>query len=378
MTSAAGGGGFASADRAHARLAAIVESADDAIISKNLDGIIETWNPAAEHIFGYRAEEVVDQHITILIPPDRHDEERDILERIRRGEHIRHYETVRVRKDGCQISVSLTVSPIKGSAGDIIGASKIARDISARRRMEEELIRAKKLETVALLAGGIAHDFNNLLTGVFGNLQLARLRLEDVMEPLTQAEQTFKRAHELTHRLLTFSSGGAPIRKMTCIADLLHECVVETMRAAAIATELDIAPDLWPTAVDVHQMAQAIKNLLINAREAMPNGGRLHVLAENRTLAIDQVPGVPAGSYVAIRVADTGMGISDEHVRLVFDPYFTTKSGGTGLGLSVVYSIVHRHDGHIGVQSRPGEGTTFTIYLPTDQPGGALRRPGQV
>lgn len=360
---------MATADRAQARLAAIVESADDAIISKNLDGIIETWNPAAEQIFGYRAEEVIDHHITILIPSDRRDEERDILERIRRGERVRHYETMRVRKDGCQIPVSLTVSPIKGSAGEIIGASKIARDITLRRRMEEELIRAKKLESVALLAGGIAHDFNNLLTGMFGNLQLARLRLEDVMEPLTQAEQTFKRAHELTHRLLTFSSGGAPIRKMACIADLLRECVADAGGSPAVAVELDIAPDLWPTAVDVHQMAQAIKNVLVNAKEAMPDGGRMHVLAENMTVGVDRVPGVPAGSYVAIRITDSGVGIPDEHIRLIFDPYFTTKSGAIGLGLSVVYSIVHRHDGHIKVQSRLGEGSTFTIYLPTDQPG---------
>ncbi len=375
MTSPAGSGGTP-AERAQARLAAIVESADDAIISKNLDGIIETWNPAAEQIFGYRAEEVVNQPISILIPREHQDEEREILERIRRGEHIRHYETVRVRKDGREIPISLTVSPIKGSTGSIIGASKIARDITLRRRLEEELMRAKKLESVALLAGGIAHDFNNLLTGLYGNLQLARLRLADVTEPMMQAEQTFKRAHELTHRLLTFSSGGAPIRKMACIADLLRECVADTGQTR-IATDLDIAPDLWPTAVDVHQMSQAIKNVITNAHEAMPNGGRLQVVAENTNVAADKIGGLPAGPYVAIRIMDEGIGIGDEHIGSIFDPYFTTKAGAAGLGLSVVYSIIHRHDGHIGVQSKPGQGTTFTIYLPTDQPSTSYdRRPG--
>ncbi len=375
MTSLAGSGGTP-AERALARLAAIIESADDAIISKSLDGIIETWNPAAEQIFGYRAEEVVNRPISILIPREHQDEEREILERIRRGEHIRHYETVRVRKDGREIPISLTVSPIKGSTGSIIGASKIARDITLRRRLEEELMRAKKLESVALLAGGIAHDFNNLLTGLYGNLQLARLRLADVAEPMMQAEQTFKRAHELTHRLLTFSSGGAPIRKMVRIADLLRECVADTARTR-IATDLDIAPDLWPTAVDVHQMAQAIKNVITNAHEAMPNGGRLQVVAENTNVAADKIGGLPAGPYVAIRIMDEGIGIADEHIGSVFDPYFTTKAGAAGLGLSVVYSIVHRHEGHIGVQSKPGQGTTITIYLPTDQPGTSFdRRPG--
>jgi PAS domain S-box-containing protein len=356
-------------ERAQARLAAIVESADDAIISKNLDGIIETWNPAAEHIFGYRAEEVVNQPVTILIPREQHGEEREILERIRRGEHIRHYETVRVRKDGRQIPISLTVSPIKAS-GSIVGASKIARDITLRRRMEEELMRAKKLESVALLAGGIAHDFNNLLTGLYGNLQLARLRLADVVEPLIQAEQTFKRAHELTSRLLTFSSGGAPIRKMACIGDLLRQCVLD-MPPTKITFDLDIAPDLLPTAIDVHQIAQAIKNLLINAQEAMPNGGRVQVLAENSNVTAARIPGLPAGPYVAIRIVDSGVGIRDDHIGCIFDPYFTTKAGASGLGLSVAYSVIHRHDGHIAVQSKPGEGATFTIYLPTDQPGGA-------
>jgi CheY-like chemotaxis protein len=244
----------------------------------------------------------------------------------------------------------------------------VFRDITEQQKQEEEFLRAQKLESVGLLAGGIAHDFNNILTAIFGNIQLARLGLKPdtpAIEPLAEAEKAFSRARDLTQQLLTFAKGGAPIRKTAAIAELLIETTRFAMRGTNhLLVEFDIAPDLQPVKFDAGQISQAINNIVINAKQAMPAGGRFRVEAQNAILEKSNLLALAGGRYVQLRFKDWGGGIAPEHMERVFDPYFTTKQAGSGLGLATAYSIVRRHDGHITANSKVGKGSTFTVYLP--------------
>lgn len=369
------------AEASVAHLAAIVESSSDAIISKDLNGVIKSWNKGAENIFGYRPEEIVGRSVLILIPPERHDEEPRILERLRRGERVDHYETVRVRKDGRRLDISLTISPIRDARGRIVGASKIARDISEHKRAEQELLKAQRIESLGVLAGGIAHDFNNILTALFGNVQFARLLADgrdDVISALTQAENAFNRARDLTQQLLTFSRGGAPVRQSASLAELLRDNVGFVLHGSNVAARFEIGAELWPVHVDVGQLSQAINNLVLNAKEAMPSGGTVRVCARNRYVDEDATRlGVAPGRYVELRIEDSGCGIKAEDLSHIFDPYFSTKRGGRGLGLATTYSVVKRHGGTVRVDSMPGHGTVFTMLLPAadEQVPGKASRP---
>lgn len=602
------------------RLAAIVESAEDAVISKSPDGIIQTWNPGAALLFGYRAADVIGKPITLLIPADRQDEERDIINKALAGERVKAYETVRLRADGRPVDISLTVSPIRNDNGEIIGISSIARDISAhkravealrrreeelhvltdalpvliayvdsdlrygfvnlayeswfgtprqrllgeamssalrppafrtiepylhralqgeavrfetwldypragrryidasliprsdakgqpigffalvsditdhvraeealrrkedslhraqklanlgsydydlttghvtwspqlydmfsldpagtplsieaaltcvhpddrprvraalhdtmdsstpfdlelrllcngkehivltqgevvardpagkatrfigtvmeitqRKRMEIEAGRAQKLESIGHLAGGIAHDFNNLLTALFGNIELARMRVADrpeVAELLTQAEKAFQRARALTRQLLTFARGGAPVRRIAVLEPILVDNISFALRGSNIDIEFAIAQDLHPANVDIDQIGQAISNIVINAREAMPRGGRLRVSANNVNIQEGNALGLAPGPYVKMTFDDSGPGVEPGHLALIFDPYFSTKPNGTGLGLPTAYSIVKRHGGLITAHANRDSGARFCLYLP--------------
>lgn len=244
---------------------------------------------------------------------------------------------------------------------------RIVRDLATQRRMEQELAKARNLESIGLLAGGIAHDFNNILTAILGNISLARMRAPaggEVHEILIEAEKASTRARDLTQQLLTFAKGGVPIKQTARLDQVLRDTASFALRGSNVRLEFAIADDLWPGEVDSNQISQVINNLALNAKQAMPNGGTLTLAAENRTLAAGKVLGLPAGRYIKIEVRDTGTGIAPRHLDRVFDPYFTTKQDGSGLGLATSYSIVQRHQGHIGVASRAGVGTAFTIYLP--------------
>lgn len=244
-------------------------------------------------------------------------------------------------------------------------------DVTKQRRAEEELRKRHTLESLGVLAGGIAHDFNNILTALFGNISIAKNCLQErapddreVLDALNHAEGAFKRARDLAQQLLTFSSGGAPIRKAASIADLLHDSVSFVLRGSTVRAEFRVDPDLWPANIDEGQISQAINNLAINAKEAMPQGGRLRLEANNVFLSKGNEFALPTGRYIQLRIKDSGAGIPKETLENIFDPYFTTKPGGSGLGLASTYSIIKRHEGHIAVNSKPGKGTTFYLYLP--------------
>jgi CheY-like chemotaxis protein len=234
-------------------------------------------------------------------------------------------------------------------------------------RLEQERLRAAKLESIGTLAGGIAHDFNNLLTGIMGNIGLVKTSIspsDAAYEMLDEAEKAALRARDLTQQLLTFARGGKPVKKSVEIAEILKESAAFALRGSNVKLELSIPDDLWPIEADEGQINQVINNLIINADEAMPSGGTLKIQAENLTLKKMAIPLLPGGNYVHIDIADTGMGISPEHLERIFEPYFTTKQRGSGLGLTTAYSIVRNHGGIILADSRQNKGSTFQIYLP--------------
>jgi two-component system sensor kinase FixL len=239
-------------------------------------------------------------------------------------------------------------------------------DITARKQVEEELFRGRKLESLGVLAGGIAHDFNNFLTIIAGNIALAKMHLEQadpVFGILEQAAMACKRAASLALQLLTFGKGGAPVRKPSALDGAIKDAV-ELARAGAMVTiELVLARDLWSAEIDLEQISQALYNILLNARQAMPEGGIIEVRAENVVFDADSLS-LRDGGYVMISVRDHGCGIAADVLPRIFDPYFTTKKNGSGLGLATVHAIIAKHDGHLTVQSMPSIGTTFSVYLP--------------
>ncbi len=242
----------------------------------------------------------------------------------------------------------------------------IVRDITERKRMEEELLKIQKLESIGVLAGGIAHDLNNLLTAVVGNISLARM-YKDLAEKdkrLAEAEAASMQIKDLTQQLLTFSKGGAPILQMSAIAELLESSATFALSGSNVKCEFSISDDLWTVEADEGQINQVIHNLIINADQAIPEGGLVRICAEN--INVDTESGLPlkAGEYIKISIEDQGLGIPKEHLNRIFDPFFTTKQAGNGLGLATSYSIIQNHNGYITVDSQLGVGTTFHIYLP--------------
>ncbi|HTR44190.1 MAG TPA: PAS domain S-box protein [Thermodesulfovibrionales bacterium] len=257
--------------------------------------------------------------------------------------------------------------PLRNENGEIIALLGVTRDITVRKRLEEDLIRAQKLESVGILAGGIAHDFNNLLTAILGNISLAKTYVgagDRIHDRLVSAENATVRAKGLTQQLLTFSRGGAPVRKIVSLGDVVKESIDFSLRGSDLRCTVSIPPNLWPVEIDEGQIGQVINNLIINACQAMPGGGVITVECRNVTIGKSDALPLKEGNYVQLSVSDQGVGIPRNHLTRIFDPYFTTKQEGSGLGLATSYSIVKRHDGYIDVQSEPGAGTIFHVYLP--------------
>jgi signal transduction histidine kinase/CheY-like chemotaxis protein len=256
---------------------------------------------------------------------------------------------------------------------------RLRTEIEQRKQVEEELILARKLEALGVLAGGIAHDFNNFLTIVQGNLGLAKMELEsesEVSKILEQTEMACQRAAALASQLLTFSKGGVPVRRTVSVARLVKDAVDLARAGANVSIDANIADDLWPAHIDATQISDALHNILLNARQAMPDGGIVEVRAENVITEAGSLP-LAAGKYIRISVRDYGSGVSPENLSRIFDPYFTTKRSGTGLGLAAAHAIVAKHDGHIAVQSTLGVETTFSIYLPASEQAVSLDQPSE-
>jgi PAS domain S-box-containing protein len=277
-------------------------------------------------------------------------------------------EDIHRRKDGTTFPVEVSVKYTKMNEQEF--AVAVIRDISERRRMEQELQKTQKLESIGLLAGGIAHDFNNILTAILGNISLARMFLppgEKAIERLVVAEQASLRARGLSQQLLTFAKGGAPITVTTTVPHLIREAVGLALRGSNVRDEYFFPEDLQPVEADESQLNQAISNMALNAVEAMPEGGVLTVTAANESLPPENTLGLLPGKYVRIEIKDQGIGIAVELQERIFDPYFTTKERGSGLGLAISFSIIKRHGGTITLESNPGKGSIFSIFLPASE-----------
>jgi len=365
---------------ARRRSAAIIESSEDAIISKSIDGIVQSWNAGAERLYGYAAEEMIGRPMTVLFPTEHQDEETEILARLRQGESVHHFETIRIRKDKEQVFVSVTISPIKNKDGQMTAISHIARDISQQKILERQS-QSQRLESLGLLAGGIAHDFNNLLTGILGNASLLseRLSVSDPNQELLQdLVKSAEKAAELTMQLLAYAGKGrfviAPLNLSKLVMEINKLISASIPKAVLVRMELD--QNLPEIQGDRNQLQQLVMNLIINGAEAIGEGSGT-VVVRTGTHRIDDldvhlaVDGtiIKPGTYVYLEVRDDGCGMDAVTTTKIFEPFFTTKFTGRGLGLSAALGIVKAHKGTIRLSSTCDLGTTFRIFFPLEADG---------
>ena len=355
------------------RLALIVDSSQDAIIGKNLDGVVTHWNKGAEQMYGYTAAEIIGQPVSTLAPPERADEIPEILRKIRHGERVDYFESVRITKDKRKLNVSISISPVYDAEGAIVGASTIARNVTAQKKVEEQLRQSQKMEAIGRLAGGVAHDFNNLLGIVTACSELLRNQVDaEGVELIENIREAAKRGASLTRQLLAFGRRQPIQAQVLDLNERLKQ--VKKLLTPLMGDDVEILhlPRSQNAIVeaDPGQLDQIVVNLAANARDAMPHGGRL--ILETAVFDFDEAlarehPSMSAGRYVMLAISDSGVGMDEATRSRIFEPFFTTKATGkgTGLGLATVYGIVKQSDGHIWVYSEPGQGTTFKIYLPS-------------
>ena len=368
-------------------LAVTLRSIGDGVITTDVQGKIIILNNEAERLTGWPSGEAIGQPLRAVfnIASDP-----AAQTRAQQSGYRTEAQSILVglperasltSRDGTARIIEQTASPIRDEKNEVAGVVLVFRDITERQRGEAERRNAETLEQLGLLAGGIAHDFNNLLTAIIGNISLASLLLPPELSQLPSAAKDYgemaarlvdaknasMRARDLAQQLLTFARGGAPIKKTASIGKLIQDTVSFSLRGSHSRSEFQFGSDLWPVEIDPGQISQVIANLVVNAHQAMPNGGTLHVSCENfryNANTTPVVPDLPPGDYIRISIRDEGAGIPEEYLKRIFDPYFTTKPKGNGLGLATTYSIIKNHNGLVTVKSQLHVGSTFTLYLP--------------
>lgn len=357
-------------------LAVTLRAIADGVITTDVDGKIIVINNEAERLTGWTSQEAIGRPLKSVFnvvvdlatqaktqKSGSRNEAQSILQHLPESARL-------ISREGSERTIEQVASPIRDNKNEIAGVVLVFRDITERQRNEAERRKAETLEQLGLLAGGIAHDFNNLLTAIIGNISLASLLLSpdaEMASRLDDAKNASLRARDLAQQLLTFARGGAPIKKTASIDKLIRDTVAFSLRGSHNRSEFHFGADLWPAEVDSGQISQVIANLVVNADQAMPNGGTLHVSCENfcNTSATTPVtPDLTPGDYIRIGIRDEGVGIPEKYLKRIFDPYFTTKPKGTGLGLATAYSIIKNHNGLMTVESEVHVGSTFNLYLP--------------
>lgn len=367
------------------RFRMLVQSVTDyAIYMLDPEGRVSSWNAGAERFKGYRADEIIGRHFSQFYTDEERAAEipRIALETAQREGRF-EAEGWRVRKDGSRFWASVIIDPIRNDEGKLIGFAKVTRDLSEKRAIEEQLRQSQKMEAVGQLTGGLAHDFNNLLTGISGSLEMMQVRIaqgrtSELERYFMAAQGAVTRAAALTHRLLAFARRQTLDAKPTNVNRLLNDLeeLVRRTVGPGIKVEVVGASGLWTTLVDPNQLENAVLNLCVNARDAMPHGGKLTIEAANKW--IDERAArrhdVPVGQYISVCVTDTGVGMPPEIAAKAFDPFFTTKpiGEGTGLGLSMIYGFARQSGGQVRIYSEVGQGTTMCIYLPRHPDDAAL------
>ena len=354
-----------------ARYRSVVENINEIIFQIGPDGRLVFLNPAWSQVTGHQIKESIGTQISLYIhPDDRRQHTEQITGLLERKKHTIQYECRYTHRDGGVHWTEVKAQRVENGDNQIVGVFGTISDITERKQMDEERLRLSKLEAIGPLAGGIAHDFNNILTGIMGHISFAQLLLkpdEDglLKARLEMAERAAMEAQKITRQLLTFSKGGAPVRQISSLREIIYEAAMFVSRGSNVRCDFHISDDLWPGDVDSGQIGQVLQNLILNAQQAMPNGGVVSLSAKNIRLdKDDSVLRLEAGAYLTIAVRDEGIGIPKNVLPKIFDPYFTTKASGTGLGLATAHSIITNHNGAIVVDSVVGKGTTFTLYLP--------------
>ena len=366
------------------RLAVTLRSIGDGFIATDTDGNVAMINNVAERLTGWRQEQILGKplvEIFNILNERTRKPCSTMLDRIVETGSVvgTANHAIVVSREGVERLIEISASPIRDKTNRKLGTVLVFRDITEKEHLEAERRKAEKLESLGVAAGGIAHDFNNLLTAIIGNLSLSLITLppdDDMYERLGAAKKASLRAQELAQQLLTFAKGGAPIKKTASIGQLIQDTVTFSIRGSSIRSDFETPEDLWPVEVDSGQISQVVNNLAINAEQAMPAGGTLRVKCENFFLPEENATLSPlrVGKYVKITVRDEGIGIPEEYLKKIFDPYFTTKPKGSGLGLATSYSIVKNHEGLITVESKVGMGSEFSIYLPATDKQVAFER----
>jgi PAS domain S-box-containing protein len=353
------------------RLAVTLRSIGDGVIATDVEGRIVLMNRIAETLTGWSLAEAEGEPLTRVLdvidqtsrkpPPD------PVAAIVSGREWALPTRSLLRRRDGTDALIADSVAAIRDSGSRIVGVVLVFRDVTESRKVEEQLQNAQKLEGLGVLAGGIAHDFNNLLMGIFGYLSMAERHSDDprrTREDLERAASVLERARGLTRQLLTFSQEKPPDIVPLALDGLLRNAVQFALSGSNVHCAPDIDADLWPCRGDEQQIGQVVDNLLLNARQAMPRGGEIRLLADNVAVPDEVRLPLEAGRYVRVRIQDSGPGIPPDLLPRIFEPFFTTKVTGSGLGLATAYSIVSQHGGYIDVSSQVGGGTTFSVYLP--------------
>jgi PAS domain S-box-containing protein len=365
-------------------LAVTLRSIGDGVITTDMTGRITLFNPVAEGLTGWKQEEVLGRVLAdvfnIVNQGNREKLENPVDRVLRSGSMVglaNH--TLLISKDGSERVIADSGAPIRDSVGHIIGVVLVFRDVTDKERLEVELQRSEKLDSIGVLAGGIAHDFNNLLAAILGNLNLAQLEVPpsaSTQSLLENAEKATLRAKDLAFRLLTFAKGSEPVKTTCSIEEIARDAARFALSGSKSICRFVFEPNLPAVEIDAGQISQVIHNLLLNADQAMTNGGG-EIILRGEAVVVGRREDLPLapGHYVCIRVEDHGSGIPESHLIKLFDPYFTTKPHGSGLGLTVAHSIIKNHNGHFTVTSQLGKGTTFSFYLPAS--GGVPRKPDE-
>lgn len=357
------------------RLAVTLASIVDAVIATDIEGRVVLFNRVAEELTGWGENDARGQRLPEVFQVC-HSGTRESCDYsvdavvATRGTYNLSEDALLTDREGNEYLVSGNCSPILDRVGDVIGAVVVFRDVTEMKKWESERARLETIESLGLLAGGIAHDFNNILTGVLGNVNLAKVIAspgDPVYLRLDEAEKALDKASQLVRQLMTVSRGGEMRKEAMSVERIVEESASLVLSGSPVKVEFDAPEDLWPVEADATQMGQVVQNLVLNAEQAMPDGGSIRISAIN--LELESPEGLPLdpGRYVKISVKDHGVGIAEQHLQKVFNPYFTTKHKGSGLGLAVVYSAVAKHKGHVSVESELGRGTTFNVFLPAGE-----------
>ncbi|MGM0598067.1 MAG: PAS domain S-box protein [Myxococcota bacterium] len=353
------------------RLAVTLQSIGDGVITTDINGKVMLVNKVATQLTGWEQKNAVGKPLTeifeIINQNTGQPHENPVKKVLATGKTVELQNgTVLISRNGDKHIIADSGAPIKNSEGKTIGVVLVFRDMTAKHKMQKIVQRAAKLESLGILAGGIAHDFNNLLGGIYGFIDLARMVTtnREIAEYLDSSAETINRARHLTGQLLTFAKGGSPVRKVSSLFPFIKEIAHFALSGSNISCTCNVPGNLWHCFIDKNQLSQVVENLIINAKQAMPNGGIIQITAANIHETQNAHPGLQNNKYVKISIKDEGTGIPDNLIPHIFDPFYTTKTQGHGLGLATSYSIMEKHDGLIEVESKPGVGTTFHLYLP--------------